>query len=225
VTSEHPAGVERPSVPERSGKNGRWTVAAVVLAVALVMAGAPSAFAKEEIVSVIVCGETRCGAVPELDAGAASTITYRNRPAPAGSAPFYDVFLVFRESGGTRASGGVLRYVPSLPAVRTTRSSGQPLWFRTDRDLQRVLDRAARGLEPRAADVLEGASADIGRPAAAARRAIAVGGASGTRSPADDDASVSGWLAVAGVTAAILILVGIALVGRRRVTPTARPRR
>jgi len=36
---------------------------------------------------------------------------------------------------------------------------------------------------------------------------------------------VSGWLAVAGVTAAILILVGIALVGRRRVTPTARPRR
>lgn len=198
---------------------------ALALALAVALLGAPAAVAKEEIVSVGVCGAGACAAVPELDAGAASTITQHARPAPAGAAPFYDVFLVFRERGAGRTTGGVVRYVPSLPAVRSTRASGQPLWFRTDRDLRRALDRAADGLDPRPAAALERPSAEIGPSTAAARSAIAVGGAGTGRSPADDDASVSGRTAVAGVGAAIIILLGIALLGRRRVTPTARPRR
>jgi hypothetical protein len=208
-------------------RNSRSAVGgvAVGLALALALTGAPAAVAKEEIVSVVVCGETRCGAVPELDAGAATTITQRGRTAPVAGAPFYDVFLVFREPGAGRTSGGVLRYVPSMPAIRSTRSSGEPLWFRTDRDLARALDRAARGVDARPARRLERPSSAISNATAAARSAIAVGGAGTTRSPADDDASVSGRTAAIGVGAAILVLVGVALMGRRRVTPTFRPRR
>lgn len=203
-------------------RSARWTVAAVLFCPGLVGAAA----AQGEITGVIVCGEQRCGTVPELDAEIASTLTRDPGRPVRGGAAFYDVSVVFRAPSGRRTTGPVVRYVPSLQVIRATAADGTVTWHAAGKELARVLDRAGQVGTPRPAPGLGRPAAEIASTTADERRRIEVGTASAARpGPADEDASISGRLAVGITAGAIAVLALVAIAGRRRTTPTARPRR
>lgn len=204
----------------------RSTLAAALAAALLGGGGTAPAAAQGEITGVIVCGQQRCGTVPELDAELASTLTRDPGRPVRGGAAFYDVSVVSRAPSGRRTTGPVLRYVPSLRVVRATTPGGAVTWHATGKDLASVLDRAARVGTPRPAPQLGRPAAEIAATTAAERRRIEVGTASAARpGPADEDASISGWVATAAVGGAIGVLVLFVLAGRRSASPTTRPPR
>jgi hypothetical protein len=134
------------------------------IAVLFALAFAPSATAKDEMESLVVCGETRCRELHGPDVlAAASTILARSRLPVGKPAPFYEVMMTFRMPDGSRQVGPALRYVPSAGAVATWQGlSDHQMWYRTDRGLIAVFTRATRGQSPQAARELNRPSEVVG---------------------------------------------------------------
>jgi hypothetical protein len=187
----------------------------------LLLAAAPDAVAKDQIESVVVCGQSRCEEIsgPAV-AAAASTITYRSRLPLRRPAPFYEVMLVLRLPDGARSAGTALRYVPSARAVASWGPglSDELMWFRTDRALTALLTDATRGLQPQSAAELNRPREAISGAALSAREKVTspISAAPSTTPPTADDDQLPTGLLLPGLLAATLGAIGLVLLRRSR---------
>lgn len=192
----------------------------LTLAVLLALAVAPAATAKDELESLVVCGDRQCRELRGANVrAAASTIVQHLRSRVRKPAPFYEVMMTFRTLDGSREAGSALRYVPSASAVATWRGpSDYQIWFRTDRALTDVLKRATRGLSAQPARELDRPKGAVGPAALSFRSRLLPDAAVGTRpGPEGDDDSPLAYLLSGGLLVAAAALAAVMLRRRRLV--------
>ena len=188
-------------------------VRSAVAVVAVLLAAAPAAAAKE-ITGMKICGREGCAALERgvgqrfHNTGALSGAALERDP---GKVPYYRLVMLFGDGNGGVAGRVSLAYSPRLRAVLDTQGPGT--WSRVKDSVAARLDRSAGGLTP-----LPRARLSHRR-----RRRAGAGGLGALargRGQADADADDDGGLPrplLAGVPAVLLLGLGVVLVrfGRR----------
>jgi hypothetical protein len=177
----------------------------LVLGVVVSAVAAPAAaHAKEQLVSVRVCGADRCVSLSDHALGEASAILQRpffRRSAAA--VPFYDVLFVWRKTDGRVAAYDPLRWAPKAGATRTFGARGA-VWSRTSVALTAALSAATVGLRPRPAGELDAPGTAAGTATAAVRHELST-----PAMPPPAAASEPGGWGTLGWTAAVASLAAV----------------
>ena len=187
-------------------------VRSAVAVVAVLLAAAPAASAKE-ITGMKICGREGCAALERgvgqrfHNTGALSGAALERDP---GQVPYYRLVMLFGDGNGGVAGRVSLAYSPRLRAVLDTQGPGT--WSRVKDSVAARLDRSAGGLTPLSAAQLTTDGAGVREPEVWEpwREAEA----------ADADADDGGGVprpVLAGVPAVLLLGLGVVLVrfGRR----------
>lgn len=188
-------------------------VRSAVAVVAVLLAAAPAASAKE-ITGMKICGREGCAALERgvgqrfHNTGALSGAALERDP---GRVPYYRLVTLFGDGNGGVAGRVSLAYSPRLRAVLDTQGPGT--WSRVKASVAARLDRSAGGLTPLSATQLTTDGAGVREPEvwepwreAEAADAEADDGGGGVPRPV-----------LAGVPAVLLLGLGVVLVrfGRR----------
>lgn len=166
---------------------------------------AGSAAGKDDLGTLLVCGQHACR---EDHGGAwrqASTIQLHRARDPDRVGAFFDIAFI----GESGTPGTALRYVPALRLTRVSRG-GRALWFRASLSLGRELQHLTDGMAPRPAGALD---SPPGLPIA--YRAPTTPDAT---DPAGQSNDPETWLLLGGV-GAVLVLVAVAAIARRSRRP------